>query len=125
MYTVEMITSVGCTGIDSVYVIVLSDEIPKECMYIPNAFTPNRDGLNDTFMPVPGCELTFYQLNIFDRWGELLFVSHDVTEGWDGVYKGNLCPADAYVYKIVYRTEEASDTGLDIVKTGVVTILYK
>ncbi len=65
---------------------------------VPNIFTPNGDGLNDVFEPVHDCEpgqITSYSLKIFNRWGELLFESTDVTQGWDAQEEW---PADAYIY---------------------------
>jgi gliding motility-associated-like protein len=81
---------------------------------IPNAFSPNpnaanggvydpRDINNDVFHPVI-LGVDKYELNIFSRWGELLFVSKDVTIGWDGYYKGKLCTQDVYIWKIVATT---------------------
>jgi gliding motility-associated-like protein len=52
-------------------------------LYVPNVFTPNGDGLNDVFQP-KGFGITKYELEIFDRWGELLFSTKEFTEGWDG-----------------------------------------
>lgn len=81
---------------------------------IPNAFSPNPNGSNggaynpndinnDVFHPViQGVDK--YELNIFSRWGELLFVSKDINIGWDGYYKGKLCTQDVYVWKIVATT---------------------
>ncbi|WPP50577.1 PKD domain-containing protein [Catalinimonas niigatensis] len=76
---------------------------------IPNAFTPNTMGpggsdagsanKNDVFLPVfEG--VTDFHMMIYNRWGELLFESVDKTYGWDGYYKGRLCPKDVYVYKL-------------------------
>jgi len=77
---------------------------------IPNAFSPNSNGPNggsykagtddnDIFHPIiVGAEE--YELNIFNKWGELIFVSTDVNIGWDGYYRGELCTLDVYVYKI-------------------------
>jgi gliding motility-associated-like protein len=77
---------------------------------IPNAFTPNPDGGNggyytagdmdnDVFHPIIiGAEE--YELNIFNKWGELLFISTDVNIGWDGYYRNELSKQDVYVYKI-------------------------
>ncbi len=69
-------------------------------LYIPNAFTPNDDGLNDVFSP-KGHGLVKYTMRIFDRWGEELFSTKEFSKGWDGSFKGKICPADVYAYKIV------------------------
>ncbi|MCO6500629.1 MAG: PKD domain-containing protein, partial [Vicingus serpentipes] len=77
---------------------------------VPNAFSPNPNGGNggyyhpndmdnDVFHPIIiGAEE--YELNIFNKWGELLFVSKDVNIGWDGYYRGELSKQDVYIYKI-------------------------
>ena len=96
---------------------------------IPNAFSPNPNGgnggtfgsndtNNDVFHPVIK-GLDKYELNIFSRWGELLFVSKDITIGWDGYYKGKLCTQDVYVWKIIATTLD----GKKINKTGDVLLL--
>lgn len=96
---------------------------------IPNAFSPNplgsnggsygkHDTNNDVFHPnITGVDK--YELNIFSRWGELLFVSKDVNIGWDGYYKGKLCTQDVYVWKIIASTID----GKKINKTGDVLLL--
>ncbi|MEQ9438484.1 MAG: PKD domain-containing protein [Cyclobacteriaceae bacterium] len=77
---------------------------------VPNAFTPNQfgpggsevigaDGKNDIFLPVfEG--LTKFHMMVYNRWGEMMFESFDKNQGWNGYYKGKLCPKDAYVYKL-------------------------
>jgi gliding motility-associated-like protein len=69
--------------------------------YIPNAFTPNGDGNNDVFTPKT-VGVKKYKMEIFDRWGELIFISTDITLGWDGKHKkgGEILPQGVYVYKI-------------------------
>lgn len=72
-----------------------------ECeMMIPNSFTPNEDGKNDTFGPVCQCEYTYFNMTISDRWGNVVFIGNSVTAKWDGRYKGNWCPDDIYIYRI-------------------------
>ncbi|MEI8136537.1 MAG: T9SS type B sorting domain-containing protein, partial [Bacteroidota bacterium] len=67
--------------------------------YVPNALTPNGDGINDTFFP-KGHGIVKYDLAIFDRWGEKLFSTSDFFQGWDGTFKGEDCKNDVYVWKI-------------------------
>ncbi len=97
----------------------------------PNAFTPNlgasSGGLynpqafdNDIFFPQHrGVEA--YQLQIFNKWGELLFESNDVAIGWDGYYKGEICKEDVYAWK----AKVGFRTGEELIKAGDVTLLIK
>lgn len=81
--------------------------------YVPNAFTPNDDNLNDVFYPmIHGVK--FYEISIFDRWGRKIFGSSDLALGWDGTYNGQRCKDDVYVWKIKVSTlagEEKSYNG--------------
>jgi gliding motility-associated-like protein len=71
-----------------------------ECpVYVPNSFTPNADGLNESFKPST-CAARKYNMRIFNRWGEELFESNDVNNGWDGRFEGRLVPEGAYIYEI-------------------------
>jgi PKD repeat protein len=101
---------------------------------IPNAFTPNPNGssgglinpltlndistLNDVFYAKVAGTVA-YELSIFNKWGELLFISKDPQVGWDGYYKGELSKQDAYVWKII---AEFAD-GRTVVKTGDLLLL--
>ncbi len=80
-------------------------EIEDYCtglLFIPNAFTPgNKDGVNDVFKPVVK-NIQDYELRIFNRWGEMIFKTNDVNEGWDGTINGKNCQMDVYVYQIDY-----------------------
>ncbi len=72
--------------------------------FIPSAFTPDGDGLNDVFIPsVAGADPNDYELLIFDRWGELIFQSKNPSLGWDGVKKGNLVKNDVYSWKVEFK----------------------
>jgi gliding motility-associated-like protein len=73
---------------------------------VPNIFTPNNDGTNDVFQPVIDCDLTSYQLLVFNRWGEQVFESRDPLVGWNGEYKDKPLPSDAYVYVLNYESED-------------------
>lgn len=91
-----------CDGqefMDSVTVVVIP--------YIPTAFTPNGDGLNDVFRIVglPPEHITDFNLQVFNRWGEVIFSTRDIEEGWDGSLKGEDCPEGLYVWAIYYRED--------------------
>ncbi len=68
---------------------------------IPNAFTPNGDGVNDIFRAADGVYRNF-EFMIYNRWGALVFASSSIANGWDGTTNGQLSPAGAYVYRIQY-----------------------
>ena len=95
----------------------------------PNAFTPNPDGpnggsydindlTNDVFFPHTSGVVEF-ELQIFNRWGELIFESFDIKKGWDGYYRGQLCQQDVYVWKAYVRL----NNGKVFNKTGNVTLI--
>lgn len=67
-------------------------------LFHPSAFTPNSDGLNDIFK-VFGQYTAQVEFKIFNRWGELLFITTDLDKGWDGTYKGNAMPEGTYVFR--------------------------
>jgi gliding motility-associated-like protein len=97
----------------------------------PNAFLPNMSGPQggaynpaypDNSIFFPYCEgVAEYHLEIFNRWGELLYISDDVTIGWDGYYKGKLCTQGVYVYKAKGKFYN----GQSFMKAGDVTLLLK
>ena len=101
MLTVE--NSMGCRDSTLREVTVKGNIL----IWVPNAFTPNNDGSNDTFGPKgTGIDPDRYQLYIFNRWGEELFHSSDINLQWDGRYRGNLVKPDTYVWMIVYKGEK-------------------
>ena len=95
-YVVLVIDANGCTDIATVDIIV------KEELFIPNSFTPNRDGNNDYFSAVSKLVQT-YEMLIFDRWGELIYETSKIDDGWDGTYMDNECPIGVYAYKIYVK----------------------
>ncbi|MCB0479562.1 MAG: gliding motility-associated C-terminal domain-containing protein, partial [Crocinitomicaceae bacterium] len=79
-------------------------------LYVPNAFTPDGDEYNQTFKPIiTGIDIYDYELLIFDRWGELIFESHNKEVGWDGYYQGNLVQDGVYVWKIKIKIEDVDE----------------
>lgn len=95
-FTVYVTDSIGCTASDGVFIKVY--EGPN--YYVPNAFTPNGDGLNDIFRPIPvGIQSTEY-FRVFDRYGQLMFETKKWLDGWDGMYKGKKALGGTYVWTI-------------------------
>ena len=70
---------------------------------VPNAFTPNGDGLNDEFGIISPSTLPIFDFYIFNRWGQLIFSTTDQNEKWDGKYNGELSPLGVYVWKAKYK----------------------
>ncbi len=93
---------------------------PEIIIYIPNAFTPNDNGLNETFKPImSGIDEAKYDFYIYDRWGRILFQTNDANAAWDGKYNGKDCELGVYVYFILYT----SMTGEKFKLRGHVTII--
>jgi gliding motility-associated-like protein len=98
------VISTNFCGIDQDTIIVNYSDCICE-VYIPNAFTPNNDGLNEIFIPQTMCHILDYQLVIFNRWGQIVYNSNDIQSGWDGYYNGLPAPEDVYVYSLSYVAE--------------------
>ena len=84
--------------------------------YTPDIFTPNNDGLNDTFSPsLLNIDMNSYNLLIYDRWGNKIFQTDNYEQGWDGkLNDGTMLPPDVYSYKVIYNTNlgvEKKETG--------------
>ena len=86
----------GCYYRDSIHVFVIRK------VYVPNAISTNGDGLNDVFY-FRSISVEKFELMIFNRWGELLFTSNDISKGWDGTFKGQPVQIDTYVWKVRYK----------------------
>ena len=76
-----------------------AEVIPPLSIYIPNAFTPNGDGINDAF-GVKGEGIRNYHLYVYNRWGEVVFESTNPKQQWDGNYAGNPVEQGVYVYQV-------------------------
>ncbi len=96
------VTATNACGqdIDSIEIIIRENCEQGE-LFIPNSFAPDNNGVNDVF-GAQGENVTYFNMQIFDRWGELLFSSNSIDQHWDGTYQGKVCKHDAYVYRITY-----------------------
>ncbi|RYM36053.1 T9SS type B sorting domain-containing protein [Brumimicrobium glaciale] len=95
-YTVVFTDENGCLATDEVSIHF------EGIIYVPNTFTPDGDGINDYFS-IEGGNITEFHLQIFDRWGELIFESYDLNGVWNGTYGNKICQDGTYVWKIVYE----------------------
>ena len=88
-------------------------------LYAPNAFSPDSDGIND-FFKISGQGILDFQIEIYNRWGQMVYKSDDLSKGWNGTFKGENLPTGSYVYKI--KTIK-NGNGEDLVKTGTVALV--
>ncbi len=87
-------------------------------IYIPNAFTPNGDGVNDVLL-VYGTAIVSVRLMIYNQWGKQLFISTNLLKGWDGTYNGERSPAGLYTYSL----EAVMQDGKRITKGGTFSLI--
>ncbi len=97
-YTVEASNNCGQASAS----ITLQPRGCPSCFYIPNAFSPNGDGRNDTFGPIAACETGDYHFQVYSRWGGLVFESTEPGIFWDGDYRGKPMPPGAYAWSLTY-----------------------
>jgi gliding motility-associated-like protein len=90
-----------CAITTNIYDIIIE---PKISVDVPTAFTPNGDGINDIiYVDGWGIKKLIY-FRVFNRWGQFLFESNDISVGWDGMYKGAPQNVDTYVYQVSVET---------------------
>lgn len=95
-YTVRIVDANGC---EDFLTIVKDERDPK--VFIPNSFSPNDDGINDEFKPVADCDVT-YSMQIFNKWGTIVFSTTDINEGWDGNFGGGAVQNGKYSYVVFW-----------------------
>ena len=115
-YVLRVQSGAGCSSTDTINVIVYK---VKPGLYVPNAFTPNGDGINDVFKPVPIGMKAINYFRVYDRRGKLLFSTSVQNKGWDGAYKG--APLDSQVF--VWIVEGVDYQDKVIFQKGSVTLI--
>lgn len=96
-YIVNTVTGLNCVPADTVSIYLSYDR----SLYVPTAFSPNADGNNDLFR-VKAKGVAIYNLQVYNRWGQLIFEADDLSRGWDGRLKGVPQPPGTYVYVVSY-----------------------
>ncbi len=96
IYSIRLVDEYNCFGVDSISIV---DKCPL-VLHIPNVFSPNGDNINDIFSTF-GSHINSYRMEIFTRWGERIFTSTELEEGWDGkISDGNYAAPGVYIYLI-------------------------
>ncbi|MCX6275381.1 MAG: gliding motility-associated C-terminal domain-containing protein [Bacteroidetes bacterium] len=99
-YAVEVTTTAGCKGKDSIYV----EEKCLDDILFPSSFTPDNDGKNEVFYSY-GIGVISFNMKIFDRWGELIFESDDIAAGWDGTFASHAVHDGIYLCVVRYSMD--------------------
>ncbi|MCF8331053.1 MAG: gliding motility-associated C-terminal domain-containing protein [Bacteroidales bacterium] len=99
-YWVE-VTDNGCMNTDTIVLTPCENELSR--LYVPNTFTPDGNGLNDLFL-AKGNGILDYEILIYNRWGQKIYHSKDMTKGWNGKFKNKMAPQGNYFYLIKYTT---------------------
>lgn len=103
IYAVTVFNNFGCSATDEVEIII--DNCQEPSIFIPNAFSPNNDGMNDEFF-VKGDKIETITTTIFNRWGNELITLEGLNEKWDGTYNNELVPSGTYFYLVEVKFEE-------------------
>ncbi|MCB0840608.1 MAG: gliding motility-associated C-terminal domain-containing protein, partial [Bacteroidetes bacterium] len=91
-------------------------------LFVPTGFTPNQDGVNDVFEWGYQCGFLSFDLQIFNRWGKLVYQTENPADGWDGRSGGVAVPEGVYAWRVVYSYEGRAQVVEDL-KTGTVTVM--
>jgi gliding motility-associated-like protein len=100
-YEVMYIDENGCRAKDEVSIIF------EGIIYVPNSFTPDGNSFNEYFS-VKGGNIDYFEMIIFNRWGEVVFETNDFNAQWDGTHNGQDCKDGTYVWKIIYEDTEGN-----------------
>jgi gliding motility-associated-like protein len=117
-YTVRVSSTEGCFATDTIHVKVFKT---SPDVFIPTAFTPNSDKLNDSLTPIPVGIVSMDYFRVYNRWGELVFSTSEIGKGWDGRFKGKDQGNDTFVWYV----RVTDYTGKVIAKKGSTTLIRK
>ena len=104
----EVLDQFGCQDEECQVVVVKNPLL----VFVPNAFSPDGDGINDLFIPsIVGNDERIHVFQVFDRWGELIYETNNMQRGWDGRYRegGEILPTGVYVWKLRTKYEGSAD----------------
>jgi len=106
------------TSANSNAVTATTNDPFKDELYIPNTFTPNNDGKNDYFLAY-GNHIGKFRMRVYNQWGEFVFESQNILQGWDGTYRGRTQPTGVYVYYV----DVTFNSGVSKTFKGTITLL--
>lgn len=115
-YSVTGESAPGCFIRDTVMITV--ENCPQK-FYVPSAFTPNKDGLNDAFKPIITGALSNYKFVIYNRWGQVVFATTNKSDGWDGTFRGKMQDAGSFTWVCQFQFYNKKAN----VEKGVVTLI--
>ena len=116
--TYQVTATNSCSSDEKIFTITY-----KACnckVYIPTAFTPNRDGLNDVFHPIVKCYPSSYFFSVYDNFGNMIYNTSEIGKGWDGKIKEYDAPAGVYIWLLKYKNSNDYSTEQ---KKGTVTLI--
>jgi gliding motility-associated-like protein len=102
LYWLQVTDKYKCTGRDSILIT------SKKCLtglFVPNAFTPQKNGHNDIFKPIVMGNILKFEFTIYNRWGQRVFQSSSLQLGWDGTLAGKPQGNDTYIWTCTYQFE--------------------
>jgi gliding motility-associated-like protein len=100
-YTITLTSDSGCRVVDTLLVLIPATSPGiRSSLHVPNAWTPNNDGHNDKLFPLTINVSELYYFRVFNRWGQLMFETNRLGEGWDGVYNGKPQVQDVYTWTV-------------------------
>ncbi len=118
-YSIRIKNQFGCY-IDTVANIDYPVLVCKDTLFVPSAFTPNGDGLNDIFRPLGNMlPLSDYEMTVYNRYGQQVFRTSNLQNGWNGIFKSAQQPAGIYIWQMRYRNFR----GIQVYKKGLVTLI--
>ncbi len=115
-YLVTVADANNCNNTDS---IVIEQDECASYIYFPTGFSPNGDGVNDLFKATASIDLDKYSLQVYNRWGQKVFETTDIGEGWDGKYKYTEQPISTYVWYANYSFRDGAKHS----QTGNITLV--
>ncbi|HRP56122.1 gliding motility-associated C-terminal domain-containing protein [Agriterribacter sp.] len=101
IYRLQVTDNGGCIGRDSISIFT------KDCstrFFVPNTFTPNNDGINDSFKPLISGRISDYEFTVYNIYGQIVFSSRRINEGWNGMYRNLPQNAGTYIWICRYKT---------------------